>query len=42
MSFVLENDSVMVETIQPGTPPTPGPTVTVKVQSAGQTSTQAD
>lgn len=42
MSFVLEQDSVQVETIQPGTPPTPGPVVTVFVQSAGQTSTMAD
>ena len=34
MSFVLEQDSVQVETMQPGTPPTPGPVVTVFVQNA--------
>lgn len=42
MSFVLEGDSISVPTVQPGTPPTPGPTVTVKVQNAGQNSTSCD
>lgn len=40
--FVLEGDSKLTPTEQPGLVPTPGPTVMVKVSYAGQNSVEMD
>ena len=42
LPFVLEGDFAMCETIQPGTPPTPGPVVKVEVKYAGQNFVEMD